>query len=150
MSRASTDVAYLARALQMPRAREVAPSVAETARSEGWDYLEFLARVLSEEVASRETHGGEHRVKAARFPQVKTLDDFDFSHQRFGLKTTDRSPPPAGLPQRGPQRDLPGPTGDRQDPPVDRPGRPGGPPWLPGGVLHRHRVGAAALRSQAG
>lgn len=82
MSRASTDVAYLTRALKMPRVREVAPSLAETARTEAWDYTEFLAKVLAEEVASRETHGGENRVKAARFPQVKTLDDFDFSHQR--------------------------------------------------------------------
>lgn len=87
MSGASTDVAYLTRALKMPRAREVAPSLAETARTEGWDYLEFLAKVLSEEVASREAHGGEHRVKAARFPQVKTLDDFDFSHQRSVSRT---------------------------------------------------------------
>jgi DNA replication protein DnaC len=82
MSGASTDVAYLTRALKMPRAREVASSLAETARDESWDYLEFLAKLLSEEVASRETHGGENRVKAARFPQTKTLDDFDFSHQR--------------------------------------------------------------------
>ena len=80
--RASTDVAYLTRALKMPRARQVASSLADTARTEGWDYTEFLAKVLSEEVASRETHGGENRVKAARFPQTKTLDDFDFTHQR--------------------------------------------------------------------
>ena len=82
MSGASTEVAYLTRALKMPRARELAPIFAERARSQGWDYEEFLAKVLAEEVASRETHGGEHRVRAARFPQVKTLDDFDFSHQR--------------------------------------------------------------------
>ena len=82
MSGASSDVAYLTRALKMPRVRQVAPSLAEAARTEGWDYTEFLAKVLSEEVASRESHGGEHRVKAARFPQTKTLDDFDFSHQR--------------------------------------------------------------------
>ena len=61
----------------------MAASLAETARSEGWDYPEFLAKVLSEEVASRETHGGENRVIAARFPQTKTLDDFDFTHQRL-------------------------------------------------------------------
>ena len=78
----ATDVAYLTRALKMPRARQVTASLAETARMGGWDYTEFLAKVLSEEVASRETHGGENRVKAARLPQIKTLDDFDFSHQR--------------------------------------------------------------------
>lgn len=87
MSGVSTDVAYLTRALKMPRAREVASSLADAARTEGWDYLEFLNRVLGEEVAARETHGGEHRVKAARFPQVKTLDDFDFSHQRSVSRT---------------------------------------------------------------
>jgi DNA replication protein DnaC len=38
--------------------------------------------VLAEEVASRETHGGDARVKAARLPQVKTLDDFDYAFQR--------------------------------------------------------------------
>jgi hypothetical protein len=37
---------------------------------------------ISELAASWETLGGEHRVKAARFPQTKTLDDFDFTHQR--------------------------------------------------------------------
>jgi DNA replication protein DnaC len=82
MSGSVTDVAYLTRALKMPRVRELAAPLADAARSEGWDYLEFLAKVLSEEVAARETHGGEHRVRAARFPQVKTLDDFDFAHQR--------------------------------------------------------------------
>jgi DNA replication protein DnaC len=79
---ATTDVAYLTRALKMPRARQVAASIADQARTEGWDYPEYLAKVLAEEVASRETHGGENRVKAARFPQIKTLDDFDFAHQR--------------------------------------------------------------------
>jgi len=79
---ANTDVAYLTRALKMPRARQVASSLADTAREEGWDYGEFLAKVLAEEVASRELHGGENRVRAARFPQTKTLDDFDFGHQR--------------------------------------------------------------------
>jgi len=82
MSGTATEVAYLTRALKMPRIRELASPLADTARTEGWDYLEFLAKVLAEEVAARETHGGENRVKAARFPQTKTLDDFDFSHQR--------------------------------------------------------------------
>ena len=81
MSTAS-EVAFLARALKAPRISALASSLAERARSEGWDYEHYLAQVLSEEVSSRETHGGTARVKAARFPQVKTLDDFDFAHQR--------------------------------------------------------------------
>jgi DNA replication protein DnaC len=79
---ASSEVAYLARALKAPRVAKLASSLAEQARSEGWDYEQYLVQVLSEEVASRETHGGAARVKGAHFPQVKTLDDFDFSFQR--------------------------------------------------------------------
>jgi DNA replication protein DnaC len=37
---------------------------------------------LEREVAVRQDHGGEGRIKAARFPARKTLEDFDFSFQR--------------------------------------------------------------------
>src|SRR6266704_3812466 len=79
---ASSEVAFYSRALKAPRIAALAASLAERARAEGWDYEQYLAQVLGEEVASRETYGGDARVKAARFPQVKTLDDFDFSFQR--------------------------------------------------------------------
>jgi DNA replication protein DnaC len=78
----ASEVAYLARALKAPRVAQLAASIAEQARAQGWGYEQYLVQVLGEEVASRETHGGTARVKAARFPQVKTLDDFDFSFQR--------------------------------------------------------------------
>lgn len=82
MSGSTSDVAYLARVLKAPRVAALAATLAEQARTEGWDYEHYLVQVLGEEVSSRETHGGDARVKAARFPQVKTLDDFDFSFQR--------------------------------------------------------------------
>jgi DNA replication protein DnaC len=78
----SSEIAFYSRALKAPRIAALATSLAERARSEGWDHERYLAQVLAEEVSSRETHGGEARVKAARFPQVKTLDDFDFAFQR--------------------------------------------------------------------
>jgi len=77
-----SEVAFFSRALKAPSIAALAHSLAERAREEAWDYEHYLAQVLGEEVASRETHGGTARVKAARFPQVKTLDDFDFSFQR--------------------------------------------------------------------
>jgi DNA replication protein DnaC len=80
--RTHSEVAFLARALKAPRIAALASSLADQARTEGWDYQHYLVQVLAEEVASRETHGGDARVKAARFPQVKTLDDFDFAFQR--------------------------------------------------------------------
>jgi DNA replication protein DnaC len=68
--------------MKAPRIASCAEPMAKRAAEEGWDHQAYLAAVLAEEVAARETHGGQHRVKAARFPQVKTLDDFDFSFQR--------------------------------------------------------------------
>ncbi|MGH9296513.1 MAG: IS21-like element helper ATPase IstB [Acidimicrobiales bacterium] len=88
MTRAGSEIAFLARALKAPRIAEAAGSLAKRAAEESWDHETYLAAVLSEEVSARETHGGQHRVKAARFPQVKTLDDFDFSFQRSVKKTT--------------------------------------------------------------
>jgi DNA replication protein DnaC len=41
-----------------------------------------LEAVLSTETASRDSHGGESRIKAARFPARKTLEEFDFTFQR--------------------------------------------------------------------
>jgi DNA replication protein DnaC len=79
---AASEVAYLSRALKAPRIRETAASLAARAREESWGYEAYLAAVLAEEVASRESHGGENRVRFAHFPQVKTLDDFDFAFQR--------------------------------------------------------------------
>jgi DNA replication protein DnaC len=81
VSGAASEVAYLARALKAPRLPEAGRVLAERARAESWDYEAYLAAVLAEEVSWRETHGGQARVKRARFPQVKTLDDFDFSFQ---------------------------------------------------------------------
>ena len=81
-SDAVSEVAFLARALKAPRLRERAGALAERAREDEWSYEEYLAAVLGEEVAARESHGGEARVKAARFPAVKTLDDFDFGFAR--------------------------------------------------------------------
>ena len=61
------------------------PRLAERARAESWTHEEFLAACLQREVAARESHGGEGRIRAARFPARKTLEEFDFDHAR-GLK----------------------------------------------------------------
>ena len=88
MSGTKSEIAFLARALKAPRIAARAEPLAKLAAEESWDHETYLAAVLAEEVSARDTHGGEHRVKAARFPQTKTLDDFDFSFQRSVKKTT--------------------------------------------------------------
>ena len=81
MTRAA-ELAHLFRALKAPAAARAVPALAERAREEDWSHERFLEAVLSTEVASRESHGGESRIKAARFPARKTLEEFDFSFQR--------------------------------------------------------------------
>jgi DNA replication protein DnaC len=80
-----SDLAYLCRALKSPSLAAAVDRLAERARTEGWTHEEFLAACLEREVAARQDHGGENRIKAARFPARKTLEDFDYDHQR-GLK----------------------------------------------------------------
>ncbi|MEU5498340.1 ATP-binding protein [Streptomyces griseofuscus] len=48
-------------------------------------HIRSLAACLQREVAAREAHGGEGRIRVARFPARKTLEEFDFAHLR-GLK----------------------------------------------------------------
>jgi DNA replication protein DnaC len=79
------QVVFLTRALKAPSLREAVPRLAERARDEGWSHEEFLAACLQREVTARESHGGEGRIKAARFPARKSLEEFDFDYAR-GLK----------------------------------------------------------------
>jgi DNA replication protein DnaC len=81
----AAEVAFLTRALKAPTLRESAGRLAERARAESWSHEEFLIACLQREVAARESHGGEGRIRAARFPGRKSLEEFDFDHAR-GLK----------------------------------------------------------------
>jgi len=81
----AAEIAFLTRALKAPTLRDSVPRLAERARAESWTHEEFLAACLQREVAAREAHGGEGRIRAARFPARKSLEEFDFDHAR-GLK----------------------------------------------------------------
>jgi len=81
------ELAYLFRALKAPAAARALPKLAERARAEEWSYERFAETLLQTEQASRDAHGGEARIKAARFPARKTLEEFDFSFQRSVQRT---------------------------------------------------------------
>src|SRR6476619_3892890 len=76
------ELAFLTRALKAPTLRAAVERLAERARAESWTHEEFLAACLQREVSARESHGGEGRIRTARFPARKALEDFDFDHQR--------------------------------------------------------------------
>ena len=46
--------------------------------AEGLDHVQFLARLAGLEMIDRERRMIERRIKAAKFPAVKSLDRFDF------------------------------------------------------------------------
>jgi DNA replication protein DnaC len=78
----TAEVAFLTRALKAPTLRESVTRLAERARTESWSHEEFLIACLQREVSARESHGGEGRIRVARFPARKSLEEFDFDHAR--------------------------------------------------------------------
>jgi DNA replication protein DnaC len=87
MSRAAAELAHLFRAVKAPAAARALPALADRAREESWSYERFAEALLATEVSARDSHGGEGRIKAARFPARKTLEEFDFTFQRSVKKT---------------------------------------------------------------
>jgi DNA replication protein DnaC len=81
----TAEVAFVTRALKAPALRESVTRLAERARAENWTHEEYLIACLQREVSAREAHGGEGRIRSARFPARKSLEEFDFDHAR-GLK----------------------------------------------------------------
>jgi DNA replication protein DnaC len=78
----TSELIYLTKALKAPALRDAAGRLAERARAEEWSHEEYLAACLQREVAARDSHGAEGRIRAARFPSRKSIEDFDFDHQR--------------------------------------------------------------------
>jgi DNA replication protein DnaC len=88
MTRPASELAHLFRALKAPAAARALPKLAERARQEEWSYEQFAATLLKTEIDSRDSHGGQARIKQARFPARKTLEEFDFAFQSSIKKTT--------------------------------------------------------------
>ena len=78
----TTELTHLFRALKAPAAARALPKLVERARGEEWSYERFAEALLSTEISSRESSGGQLRIRAARFPARKTLEEFDFTFQR--------------------------------------------------------------------
>ena len=81
MTGAASQVEYYARALRAPRISDAFRRLGDPARDAGWSHEEHLAAVLSREVSEREASDAALRIKAARFPGHKTLENFNFDYQ---------------------------------------------------------------------
>ncbi len=67
------------RLLRLPTIAAQCQRLAKDAVQLQQPYLTYLAELLSAEVDGRERHTIERRIKDARLPRIKTLEDFDFS-----------------------------------------------------------------------
>jgi DNA replication protein DnaC len=149
MTRATSELAHLFRQLKAPAAARALPKLADRARAEEWSYEQFAAALLKTETDSRDSHGGQARIKTARFPARKTLEEFDFAFQ-----TSLRRDTVLHLGQldflAGKENHRPaGPARERQDAPRHRARHPGLPGRSPRRVPHRDRMGRAAGRRPA-
>ena len=146
MSRPTTELAHLFRQLKAPAAARALPKLADRARAEEWSYEQFAAALLKTETDSRDSHGGQARIKAARFPARKTLEEFDFAFQTSPQARHRPASRPARLPRRQGERRPARPARHRQDAPLDRARDPRLPRRPPRRVPDRDRMGRAARR----
>ena len=67
------------KALRLPTVARECEKIAVRCAGENVDHLGYLLRVCELELIERERKAAERRLKAARFPAPKTLDEFDFA-----------------------------------------------------------------------
>lgn len=83
MSRApGCDLDWGLKRLHMPTIRRLHAELAVVAEKEGWTYREYLEQLVSEEIAHRAETRIQRATRKARFPYLKTIDEFDFTFQR--------------------------------------------------------------------
>ena len=66
------------KSLRLPTVLREYGKLARQCATEGLDHVQFLARLIELEMIDRERRMIERRIKAAKFPAVKSLDSFDF------------------------------------------------------------------------
>jgi DNA replication protein DnaC len=70
------------RRLHLPTARARYAELEQAAIAGSWSYAEYLERVAEEELAARHERRIAQLVRRARFPFLKTLEEFDFTFQQ--------------------------------------------------------------------
>jgi DNA replication protein DnaC len=67
--------------LRLPTIKREWEAAAASCAKEGRDYGEFLLQLTERELIEREQRAAQRRIKAAKFPVLKTLENFDFDAQ---------------------------------------------------------------------
>jgi DNA replication protein DnaC len=75
-------IAEYLKALKLPAFATEYQGLARQARDGGWDFEEYLRELLEVELHSREARTAKRRLKEARFPDLKTLEELDWDALR--------------------------------------------------------------------
>ncbi|MHA6688782.1 IS21-like element helper ATPase IstB [Mesorhizobium sp. A556] len=80
----STDVpeillSHYLKTLKLPTFQREYQKLARLCATEGVDHVGYLTRLSEQEMIERDRRKVERRIKAAKFPVVKSLDSFDFA-----------------------------------------------------------------------
>lgn len=65
--------------LKLPYVLEHYEPLAQTAAAEQWSHVEYVSRLFEGEARQREDRSIQRRIGLARFPVIKTLDQFEWS-----------------------------------------------------------------------
>jgi DNA replication protein DnaC len=77
------------RRLKLAAMRRLAPELMTTAKTQRWSPEEFLRTLLDAELAARDESNARARMKAAAFPVVKTIAEFDVAASSIPQPTFD-------------------------------------------------------------
>jgi len=78
---ASDDVARVLKRLHLPTIARLSGLFAERAAREGWSHQHYLEALIMEEVNTRNATRIQTAARRARFPALKTIEDYDFVFQ---------------------------------------------------------------------
>jgi DNA replication protein DnaC len=80
MSEATCEAVILeyCKGLKMPAAAREYKALARQAQDGAWNYEDFLRELLEVEITSRQQSTALRRIKEARFPEIKTLDQIEW------------------------------------------------------------------------
>ena len=81
MNLGDIDLDALLKRLHLPTMRRLYEDYAARAAAEGWTHRDFLALLIAEEVAHRNDTRVQRAASQARFPFIKTVENFDFLFQ---------------------------------------------------------------------
>lgn len=72
-------LSHYLKTLKLPTFQREYQKLARLCATEGVDHVAYLTRLAEREMIERDRRKIERRIKAARFPVVKSLDSFDFA-----------------------------------------------------------------------